>query len=176
MVRSAIKAAETLDSQEAKVCNLGTCKMEDTYSPQSDNFQDFSKLSKVWLEVTFVARQRRKSKRAVITGLQASLGSGVSLQCATTLILYAPPQSERMKFLSLEPMILPEASSAGVLDRAHYSQDSAKDPHLQRKLEALIRLDPMRHQEITFAYPLNRSPGEGFRRAVEMVRASVAIK
>lgn len=169
MIESSIRPAEDLEDGGAQVCIIGACNTQDTFSPAEECDRYLHDASKVWLEVEFLARQGRRSKRAVVTGLKASLESGSSTICAITVILYTTPRSERMKFLSLEPMVLPTASSAGILNRASTFLDTVKDSHLQHKLEALIRLDPMRYQEIASVYPSHRSPGHGFRIAVDLV-------
>ncbi|UZJ51825.1 hypothetical protein CBS101457_001145 [Exobasidium rhododendri] len=121
----------------------------------------------LWLEVGLPEAQESTNLPRVHS-IMCPLICDHRAQCAINVVLYTIPNANRMSFLSLDPLVLTSASSAaGVLDRPKEEEKIRKEETgLRSKLEDLIRLDPLRHEELSKDYPLGRAPGEGFHKAV----------
>jgi hypothetical protein len=169
MTESQIGLAGNGGDIEAEACVIGTCKTVGPVSIQDVSGDLDNKSCKLWLEVLLSADRETTPQTAFIAGLRAPVETQNAAQCAINVIIYTTPKSERMKYLSLEPMVLPKASSAGVLDRARNEAYNTKGQQLQHKLESLIKLDPLRHRDLNTQHHHNRGPGQGFRRAVHLV-------
>lgn len=163
-----IGLAEDRLADEAEACILGTCKTDGSASSQHESAD--VKASSLWLELHLATdREHKTPPTAIVASLRAPIDTKGASQCSINVIVYTAPRAERMKYLSLEPMVLPTASSAGVLDRVHGAPYRTKGQQLQHKLECLISLDPLRHRDVTTHYQPNRGPGQGFRSAIDLV-------
>lgn len=163
-----------------EACIIGQCTWlfhDQSHLASSSSSVDSS--STIWLDIRLPRYQTstklgKSHTYPLIAGLRAPLVGGSSVQCAINVVLYVIPRAERIKYFSLEPIVLPTASSAGILDTDKGAPESTKDHHLQRRLEDLVRLDPFRYKDMTSEYLRNRGPGQGFRRAVELVSTNVS--
>lgn len=77
-----------------------------------------------------------------------------------SITLYTPPRPRALQFFSLEPLDL--APVAG-----KKREQGASGATLQKKLEALVALDPVRCVELNA-----NGQGVGFRKAVDLVSVS----
>lgn len=170
-----VEVAQNVMKTATPACIVGRCNL--------DSRARYTKTKKergeVWIEVVLTDGQSRTSKgsdRPEIASLRGPIICNSTAQCAINVVLYTIPRANRMKYLSLEPMVLPAASTAGVLDRLSEASDSQSRRKLESRLEKLIRLDPLRHQELATDHPSGRAPGEGFRKAMLLVSYSDHIK
>lgn len=104
--------------------------------------------------------------RVRIANLRALMHIDIRL-CALTLIRYEVPRPEQMRYLSLEPMVLPLTSTEDLDQKERFAEKH--DTAQQERLERLVRLDPVRFADLNHSYPQGKAPGEGFRLAVEHI-------
>lgn len=90
---------------------------------------------------------------------------GRTLQCTINIFHYSIPEPESLQFLSLEPILLPRASTYEGLER---QSQVCERTELHRRLETLIQSDPTRTYELTRSQQCS-GPGAGFRRAIALV-------
>lgn len=151
-------------------CLVGRCRSqsEKAESTTSESIRPI-KRGKVWVEVDVQNRRTGSYALPVITSIHAPIASSSSTQCAINVVLYTVPRADRMRYMSLEPIVLPKASSAGVLDKVSEMDVRARKDRRIERLEELTRLDPLRHAELAYDYSPGDAPGEGFRKAITLV-------
>ena len=151
-------------------CLVGRCRSqsEKAESTASKSFLPI-KGGKVWVEVDVQNRRTGSCAVPMITSIHAPMASSSSTQCAINVVLYTVPRADRMRYMSLEPIVLPKASSAGVLDKSSEMDVRARKDRRIERLEALVRLDPLRQADLAYDYSPGDAPGEGFRRAIALV-------
>lgn len=92
--------------------------------------------------------------------------------CAIQVIMFRTPNPVHMQYFSMEPMRLPLASSAEMLE---CSQRDEVQSTLQARLEQLVLLDPLRYADLQGQYEQGDAPGERLRSAVELTNECAYI-
>lgn len=76
-----------------------------------------------------------------------------------------------MQFYALEPMLLSPTATSKTFKYSQGDRDPEDDLQ-QKRLERLVRLDPLRFRDLNTQYAPGDAPGERFRTAIEQVRLS----
>lgn len=121
--------------------------------------------SGIWLTMKEPASRRATSQ---LQSVQLPAQNEISL-CAISTVIYKIPRPNQMQYTSLEPMILPQASTDGS-SGAEVDLSSPQNESSQRqRLEKLVELDPIRFADLNRRYKDGTAPGEAFRRCIDLI-------
>jgi hypothetical protein len=173
MAKTRLKdAAQITEETTGSACIVGECRFKSSESHSGKSSIPQVERGEVWMRVGLSDGQTRGSERNILPEIHSIRGPIIcspTAQCAIIVVLYTIPKANRMRYLSLEPMLLPAASSAGVLDRSSSEEVCEETRNLKRRLQELIKLDVLRFEDLSKDYPKGRAPGAAFRNAIMMV-------
>ncbi|MCO5613859.1 hypothetical protein L7F22_068137 [Adiantum nelumboides] len=97
------------------------------------------------------------------------LANSETSSCSISTILYKVPRPEKMQYTSLEPMLLPKASTDGLSGGEESQSRHQTDLFQNQRLERLVELDPVRFADLNHRYKSGSAPGQAFRHCIDLI-------